>query len=559
MNQKKNKILLISIIILLVIILIAGIAYAFIATDLFKNNKNLFFKYSTSIFNSQNGIVNNKLIEYLDKKKNTPYENNGTYTMNIGADEDTPSSLNKYNITFSGQVDNKNSKMKQDINLNYSESVFFPLQFIKNNTIIGLQTKFVGNKFLAVDTQKTDNIFENTEISSAEDSLIGIEKIQEIKNVELTDEDKERIKNTYIDILKNELKEEKFSKVNENEANGYRLTLTGEELKNVVTKIFEKLKDDQSTLDKINEYLKIVKNSAKITPNNLEDYIKELESETTFNEEKIELTVYTKRRKVVRLVLATNNYKIDFEKVENAGDIKYQIALESNEDNKTAKIYFNCNFSGISSMQTINEQYVIGIETEEEKYKYQINDNINFVESSNIEDFNEENSIILTDFDNKQISDFLNKVIERIQIVNKEQMEEVGLEENSNPFIDGILAPILSIQNQSSSLSRMRDEANQVNEEEITNFNKKYELYEATKQSHQTIKGLLSTIQLNNEEAEDDDKKIKEINFNGKEYDSSEQNIAFIKDDVKDDKEYRVDFERDQDTGIIYRVVISER
>ena len=54
-------------------------------------------------------------------------------------------------------------------------------------------------------------------------------------------------------------------------------------------------------------------------------------------------------------------------------------------------------------------------------------------------------------------------------------------------------------------------------------------------------------------------KKIKEINFNGEEYDASEQNIAFIKDDIKDDKEYRVDFERDQDSGIIYRVVISER
>ncbi len=558
MNQKKNKMLLILIIALLVILLIGGILYAVIATDLFKNKKDLFFKYTLNTFDEKNGIINNNLEKYLEKKKNTPYENNGKYTMDIGTG-DTTSSLNSSNITFSGQVDSQNSKIKQDINLNYSESVVFPLSFRKVNTQIGMQTKYVGNKYLVIDTENSNNTFENTDISSINETLTGKDKIQDIKNIELTNEEKERIKNTYIDLLKKELGNDKFSKVKENGANGYKLTLTGEEIKNIITKILEKLKEDQSTIDKINEYIKTIKNSSKITANNIDEYINQLESDTSFNEEKIEITVFTKKRKVVRLVFSTNNYKIDFEKVENAGDIKYQIALESLEDEKTAKIYFNFSFSGIASMQTINEVYEISIETEEGRYKYKIEDNINFIENAKIDDFTDENSIILTNYNNEKISGFLNKVINRIQSVNKEQMEEIGLEENNNPFIEGILAPIISIQNQTNSFNNMMEAANQVNEEEIADFNKKYEVYEATKQLPQTIKGLLSTIQLNNEEAEDDNKKIKEINFNGEEYDASEQNIAFIKDDIKDDKEYRVDFERDQDSGIIYRVVISER
>ena len=550
--------LLILIIALLVILLIGGILYAVIATDLFKNKKDLFFKYTLNTFDEKNGIINNNLEKYLEKKKNTPYENNGKYTMDIGTG-DTTSSLNSSNITFSGQVDSQNSKIKQDINLNYSESVVFPLSFRKVNTQIGMQTKYVGNKYLVIDTENSNNTFENTDISSINETLTGKDKIQDIKNIELTNEEKERIKNTYIDLLKKELGNDKFSKVKENGANGYKLTLTGEEIKNIITKILEKLKEDQSTIDKINEYIKTIKNSSKITANNIDEYINQLESDTSFNEEKIEITVFTKKRKVVRLVFSTNNYKIDFEKVENAGDIKYQIALESLEDEKTAKIYFNFSFSGIASMQTINEVYEISIETEEGRYKYKIEDNINFIENAKIDDFTDENSIILTNYNNEKISGFLNKVINRIQSVNKEQMEEIGLEENNNPFIEGILAPIISIQNQTNSFNNMMEAANQVNEEEIADFNKKYEVYEATKQLPQTIKGLLSTIQLNNEEAEDDNKKIKEINFNGEEYDASEQNIAFIKDDIKDDKEYRVDFERDQDSGIIYRVVISER
>ena len=52
---------------------------------------------------------------------------------------------------------------------------------------------------------------------------------------------------------------------------------------------------------------------------------------------------------------------------------------------------------------------------------------------------------------------------------------------------------------------------------------------------------------------------IKEINFKGEEYEASEQNIAFIKEDIDMEKNYRVEFEKDQDTGIIYRVVINEK
>ena len=185
MNQKKNKMLLILIIALLVILLIGGILYAVIATDLFKNKKDLFFKYTLNTFDEKNGIINNNLEKYLEKKKNTPYENNGKYTMDIGTG-DTTSSLNSSNITFSGQVDSQNSKIKQDINLNYSESVVFPLSFRKVNTQIGMQTKYVGNKYLVIDTENSNNTFENTDISSINETLTGKDKIQDIQEEQIT-------------------------------------------------------------------------------------------------------------------------------------------------------------------------------------------------------------------------------------------------------------------------------------------------------------------------------------------------------------------------------------
>lgn len=48
MGQKKNKkIILILIIILVVLMLLTGLAFAYFSTDLFKSNKDLFFKYAS--------------------------------------------------------------------------------------------------------------------------------------------------------------------------------------------------------------------------------------------------------------------------------------------------------------------------------------------------------------------------------------------------------------------------------------------------------------------------------------------------------------------------------
>lgn len=97
-----------------------------------------------------------------------------------------------------------------------------------------------------------------------------------------------------------------------------------------------------------------------------------------------------------------------------------------------------------------------------------------------------------------------------------------------------------------------------MSELEINTFNNKFEMYESTNLQGVTVKGLLSTISLNNE-SQDNDRQIKEINFNGEEYEATDENLTFIKEDIDTEKSYRVEFEKDQDTGIIYRAVINEK
>lgn len=122
-------------------------------------------------------------------------------------------------------------------------------------------------------------------------------------------------------------------------------------------------------------------------------------------------------------------------------------------------------------------------------------------------------------------------------------MEELGVAENENPLQESIPSNLI--------VNRVN-----MNEEEVNTFNQKFENYESTNLQGVTVKGLLSTIQRNNESQ---DKKIKEIHFDGVEYEVNDQNIVMLKTNVEIDTAYRVEFEKDESTGIIYRAVINKK
>ena len=126
MKQKKSLKIIILIIILLILILIAGIAFAYFSTDLFKSNKQLFFKYIGQIGNSENGLIEENINQYFTKKENTPYKNQGELYVEISAPDEYKEQVentNNMNITFDGEVDKANSNREENISINYSDKV----------------------------------------------------------------------------------------------------------------------------------------------------------------------------------------------------------------------------------------------------------------------------------------------------------------------------------------------------------------------------------------------------------------------------------------------------
>ena len=174
MGPKKNsKVILVVIILLVILILLTGIAYAYFATDMFKSNKELFFKYVTQMGDSKGGFIETQLEQYFEKQKSTPYTNEGSLALNItdeSGNEKEYETINNFNISFAGKTDKSKKAEEQEVSINYSNNVTFPINYRKVENTIGLQTKYVSDKYVAVEMEQLEN-----------KSYEGLEDIQELQ------------------------------------------------------------------------------------------------------------------------------------------------------------------------------------------------------------------------------------------------------------------------------------------------------------------------------------------------------------------------------------------
>ena len=571
MGQKKNRKLLIIIIILVILLIIlGGFTFAFVTTDMFRSNKYLFLKYFSQ-------IADEKIVEYHTKVENNPYQDKGNFSVEItknGEELESLQYINNFNISYEGKVNIPENKSEQAISLNYSNNVNFPINYRQINNIIGLQTKYVGSKYIAVE--------EGKEVTS---ETISIPAINISKNTNNNKNNQENIMKKYINIMQENLQDSNFSKETKDNLTGYKLTLNSEQMKNILIQLLTTLKTDEATLKTINENTDNLVESIDNLINTIENYFDKN------NQENIVITVYEQNRELAQInITIPEGVNIDIKKSKNENEIVYQATMkelkENNNEEDQLEMILNLKYTGLQEMNTVQELYELGInipmessqtETEQESnnenntnnnetnentntqtteilsYKYIINNTNTFVDNVEIEEFKDENAIILNTQDQSYVEDLLAKISERLVLVNEKLMQELELTANQNPVL--MLNPVnLLIVN-----SAARTISSSLSELEITAFNEKFTLYENTNQKGATVKGLLTVIENNNSSQDNETKKIKEINFDGQEYDVTEQNITLIKSSINVEDSYKVEFEIDENTGLIYRAVINKK
>lgn len=548
MNQKKSKkIIVFVIILLLILIIISSLLLVYFLTDIFKGNKELFFKYISQISNNENGFVEQNVQTYLNKKNTNSYNNEGSFTINaIDSSVTNIENLNNFNISFSGKKDNTNSKEEQNITLNYSSNVNFPLVYRKIGNQLGVQTDYVGSRFLTVESDKLNNL-QGENINELKNIINILGALGNLTNIQINQEQL----NSYTNIFQN-ISEDKFSKLNDLNGTGYRLTLQGSETKELVINLLETLKNDQASLENLNNYLKEFKNSNNITTNNIEELISNIKSNNYLDNETLEITVYKNDGKLSKLLISINEGTLDIQKIiTDESNLQYNILLNLNYNNENLTLNGKINLNNLNT-ENVKESYELALQKSDKNYIYKLENNVNFTNDVSIEDFTTENTSPLTNFDEVTVENFLVTVRQRIEEVNNMQMLELGYQENPITKIIPNLGVYSDLINNLSSPK--------ISEEDVLTFNNKFEVYQSTNLQGVTVRGLLSTIELNNEQQQDNSsRQIKEINFNGEEYEVNEQNIAGLKEEIVPESYYRVEFEKDMDTGLIYRAVITPK
>lgn len=702
--QKKNSKLQVVILIILICILIAlgTFSYLYFFTDLLKSPSEAFIKYATQIGSNKNGFISDNLQEYYNKQNSSPYEENGNMNFKISIPnlEEELKLVQNFNISTSGKADRTNQNIEKQINLNYSNNQEFPMTYIRNKNTEGIQTKYVGKKFIAIREEKNENeqqvntenniendVTQNNSNDESENNNNNLEeekqageeqeiaqqedeeqsgadvtkvskKVESAKNRKVEAQDIIEIYNNYGKIIKEQVKENNCIKISDNQNTAYKLKLTGEQTRDILIQMLEKLKQDDKTLSIISDYYKLLGSSTGLKSSDINKNIEKLKQSDKLKNTDTEISLYTQKGKLNKILVTSANNKIEISKNENKSETLYNIILEiEDSENNLSKFNLDIKYIGLEDLEEITEIYNLKIETpytdntlnsevkilskEEEKsavetmvadaksekllkgenadtitdtdiqnilnsgnnefytnmkvekqdeitfkitfintsdeflidnkgkitkepdknerkeekskktekiqYETKFENKVKFVPNVSIERLTSENAVILNDKDQEYVDNLLSSIEQRWKDVNAKFMEELGASEEQNPIKYIIPTYILS----------QNENGQNTNQEEVNTFNAKFELYQSTNSKGATVKGLLTTIQNNNEV--EGNNKIEEVNLNGEEFEVTEQNITLMKSSINVEDDYKIEFEKDSDTGLIYRVVVNKK
>lgn len=528
---RKKRITIITIAIVLVIAIIIGIlAFLYIKTDAFKSNETLFAKYLVQNFD---------IIEVWEKSKNTDIENlldtnkytsqiegKIEYTENKGtSNEKQSSSVNNVGIKITSNIDKSNNYNYSDISIGTENEKLVGLEYLNEDDKYGIRLKDI-QQFVSI---KKDDETQESELKNIEKLTENID-VQSI--IKFSDEEKQTLKNTYLEIIKNNVSKEKYHKQSNSlitvnnkdmQTNAYYIEFTVEECNNLYIKILEQIAKDEIILSKVDLIEKQIKEIDEDYDGNLrenfvksiKDKIKEIEDKNIGND-KVKITVYEKNMKTVRTSIEKNNdktiidlydsssIKIDTVKIDETTDEQY-IKIESKNDGTNlnvlveyAKIQDNntkntvqFNYGQTFLNNELNKNIELGISNEKNEAIIKISDDTNFIQEFENEITLEKDNVDLDELDEEQSNAINGILTENVQ----SQLSNLLAVVNLNDYVS--MLQNLGLMNK-TSIELPSD--GEVTETERKRFNSQFEFFVSEGLTSDNIKELIDTAENNFED-----------------------------------------------------------
>ncbi len=310
----KRKVFIIMPIIIL-IILLAIVAILYFTTDLFKSNKDLFWKYFaqnkdiTEILNNDN-----QSLQYNFKQNNSYISTGNLSFIRVQGEE----SSKQFSVDTTSRHDISTGRTYADAVLKNGELDLFKVSYINSDDIYAIKCDEVFPNYVGVQNSGLTQLAINYQLPNAENMPDSIKFNEYINLPEITEEQEEHLKETYLAIIMNNISEDQYTKGNElitinnigdstniytYNANVYTVNMSGENVKNILLSILDTLRNDTQTLMMISNKLEILGLSAEYTDTaNLSAKIGELitKIQSIEIEEDLNISVYEYNNTLIR-------------------------------------------------------------------------------------------------------------------------------------------------------------------------------------------------------------------------------------------------------------------
>ena len=468
MMARKTRIAMITAAISLLVITIIGIlVFLYLETDAFKTNETLFTKYLAQNFEELDNLKNNSNSTTKSLLENSKYtskiDGQIEYIENKDtSDENKNSSVNNIKLKINVQKDNQNKYKYYDMAIQNENEKLLGVEYIKTQGKQGIRLNGI-QQFVSTQNEENEILKEfNIKTIDKLTSSIDIDSI-----ISFSEEEKQTIKNNYMNILKSNISKDKYHKqskalitVNNKDiqTNAYYISMTLEEYNNLYVKMLQQLEKDEillAKIDAIEEQLKEYNAEENLKDKIIEkinEKIKKIQDNNIGNDE-VKITVYENNGKTVRTSIenGTDKLVLDFyneasmkitqtkmedvvkektikiEKQKNDAQINTMIEYSNSEENQE-KYNITLNYEETNQNNNIQKNVELSISNDKNQANLKINDTINIVdEFENEITLNEDNVNIdeLEDEQKSSISEILNENY-RTQLSNVQSVANIN-------------------------------------------------------------------------------------------------------------------------------------
>lgn len=466
--KKKNIIIISLVVITLIVAAIIGILYA--KTDMFKSDKNLFYKY---LFKTK--IISSEILQRYetmnDKIKSSNYSSSGNINCSTALNDTTTNIANiqelfsaKYNM-----LENRNLKQSYaDFTISSNNQNIAILRYLKDDNTYAIKADNVVTKYLAIQNSNLKEFakklgIENVNVLPNSIPQMSIEEFLSIDETTVNN-----IKTKYGNIIAEKILSRNFKKTtNSDKTVTIVMSLSEQELKDIEKTILEALKNDDTILNLIINKAGILGYELNVDSlkTSIQEEIDKI-TDGTYSEEsgffklavtengndtlKLDLTMIVDslenensqekvRTQVLYSIDLSENNKIIMNTNDGKGNnIKevvtfgydgnsivtnvevYQLDENKNEKAKVATIQYQINNYNTNDItQNMNISIISENNT---KTQININNEIQLKQDINIEKITDSNAIILNNLSSEQLKNLMYQIFARLEYLYGNQL-----------------------------------------------------------------------------------------------------------------------------------------